>query len=73
MEKPSTDSLRRAGTEALSVGLGLGILGVQRLQVRRREWERTTGRATPSPQACLRDVSGAVSSLMAMARQFGPR
>lgn len=55
------------------MGLGLGILGAQRLQVRRREWERASGRSLPSPDTCMRDVSSAVAGLMTLARQFGPR
>lgn len=41
------DDLRRSARDALYVGVGLGVLGVQALQVRRRELERSLGVPVP--------------------------
>lgn len=41
------DELRRGARDVLVTGLGLGILGFQQLQVRRRELERTLGVGLP--------------------------
>ena len=41
------DDLRRSALDALYVGVGLSVLGVQALQVRRRELERSLGVPVP--------------------------
>ncbi|CAB4601427.1 unannotated protein [freshwater metagenome] len=68
MENASCDPLRRAAHEALSVGLGFGILGFNRLQVKRREWERVSGMTLPSASEIATSMSttlGAFASLVA--------
>ena len=41
------DDLRRGARDVAVTGLGLGILGFQRLQVRRRELEKALGVGIP--------------------------
>ena len=41
------DDLRRGARDVAVTGLGLGILGFQRLQVRRRELEKALGVGLP--------------------------
>jgi len=41
------DDLRRGARDVVCTGLGLGILGFQRLQVRRRELESALGVGLP--------------------------
>lgn len=55
---PIDRRVRAAVREALEVGVGLGVLGFQRAQVRRRELERSTGLTIPdSPAALVRMLS----------------
>jgi hypothetical protein len=41
------DDLQRGARDAVYTGVGLGILGFQRLQVRRRELEKALGVGLP--------------------------
>jgi hypothetical protein len=41
------DDIRNGARDAVYTGVGLGILGFQRLQVRRRELERALGVGLP--------------------------
>jgi hypothetical protein len=41
---------------ALATAVGLGVLGYQQLQVRRREFEKTTGVSMPPSPAELGDM-----------------
>jgi hypothetical protein len=51
------DDLRTGARDAVYTGVGLGILGFQHLQVRRRELEKTLGVGLPpSPDALGRLV-----------------
>ncbi|MEM9515757.1 MAG: hypothetical protein AAGA42_12960 [Actinomycetota bacterium] len=45
LDHPTTRRAAGLAREALYIGVGLGILGVQRTQVRRRELERSVRRA----------------------------
>ncbi|MEO1058088.1 MAG: hypothetical protein AAFY28_14350 [Actinomycetota bacterium] len=45
LDHPATRRAAGLAREALYIGVGLGILGVQRTQVRRRELERSVRRA----------------------------
>jgi len=68
VENASCDPIRRASHEALSVGLGFGILGFNRLQVQRREWERKSGVTLPSASDIAKTMTttlGTVASLVA--------
>lgn len=73
MENPACEPLRRALDEALSVGLGFGILGFNRLQVRRREWERKTGHMMATKGEMAKDLSTLVGSLRSMLTDRGRR
>jgi len=73
VENPACSSLQRAATEALSVGLGFGVLGFNRLQVHRREWEKTTGHSLPSPTELATTVSTMVSALASLVTERGRR
>lgn len=57
----------------MSVGLGFGILGFNRLQVRRREWERKTGHTMPTMDEMAKDLSTLVGSLRSMLTDRGRR
>ena len=51
------DDLRRGARDAVYTGVGLGILGFQHLQVRRRELQQSLGVGLPlSPDALGRLV-----------------
>jgi len=68
VENASLDPIRRAAHEALSVGLGFGILGFNRLQVQRRQWERKSGVTLPSASQIAKTMTttlGTVASLVA--------
>jgi hypothetical protein len=67
------EPIRRAGLEVLSVGLGFGILGYQRLQVQRREWERTSGMTLPSSREVAETLSSALGDLNSLLGGFGRR
>jgi len=54
--------MRRAAEEATSVVIGLGILSYNRVQARRRAWERSTGHRLPS----MTDMADAVTSTIGM-------
>ena len=73
VENERVDPLRRAAHEALSVGIGLGILGFQRFQIQRREWERSTGASFPSPADCEKRMTDAVNTVSTLFAKFGPR
>jgi len=67
VENAACDPIRRAAHEALSVGVGFGILGFNKVQVHRREWERSTGITIPSPSEFAKSMTttlGAVASLL---------
>jgi hypothetical protein len=42
--------------DALATAIGLGVLGFQQLQVRRRDFEKTTGVSIPPSPAELADM-----------------
>ena len=68
MENAPCDPIRRAAHEALSVGLGFGILGFNRLQVQRREWERESGMTLPMASEIAKTMTtrfGTFASLLA--------
>jgi hypothetical protein len=51
------DDIRNGARDAVYTGVGLGILGFQRLQVRRRELEKALGvELPPSPDSIGRLV-----------------
>ena len=52
------DDLRASARDALYVGVGLGVLGFQRLQVQRRELERALGVGVPPGRAELARLVG---------------
>lgn len=73
MESPEFAQLRRAAEEALSVGLGFGILGFQRFQVRRREWERASGTQPTSPAACAKNMTDMLGDMATIVSSLGRR
>jgi len=57
MAPASIDDIRRGARDAFYTGVGLGILGFQQLQVRRRDLEKTLGvEVPPSPESLGRFV-----------------
>ncbi|MEX1217891.1 MAG: hypothetical protein WEA11_05155 [Acidimicrobiales bacterium] len=73
MENSPFEPVKRATHEVLSVSLGLGILGFQRLQVQRREWERSTGASLPDPAHCAERMNAAMSTLSRLFAAAGRR
>ena len=73
METAACEPLRRAANEALSVGVGLGILGFNRLQVQRRAWERASGVTLPSMKDLTADLTAMVGGLTALLVARGSR
>ena len=73
MENAACDPLRRAAHEALSVGLGFGILGFNRLQVQRREWEQANGVNLPSPTELAQTLTTTINTLASLVTERGRR
>lgn len=73
MESPSCDPLRRAAREVVTVGLGYGVLGFQRLQVQRREWERSSGMTIPSLHDVASTMADVAHDLRSVLSEFGRR
>jgi len=73
VENTACDPIRRAVHEALSVGLGFGILGFNRLQVQRREWEKMTGVVFPSPSEAAKAMSATLGALASLVAERGRR
>lgn len=73
VEHPPCNPLRRAAQEAISVGLGFGILGFQRVQVKRREWEQMNNCSIPSPNDLSQRVTAALDGVSSLIAQFGRR
>gem|GEM_PF-1595026 len=73
MENAAITPLRRAAHEALSVGLGFGILGFNRLQVQRREWERASGVTLPSPSELAKTMTTTINTLASLVTERGRR
>jgi hypothetical protein len=73
VENAAINPLRRAANEALSVGLGFGILGFNRLQVQRREWERASGVTLPSPSEFAKSMTTTINTLASLVTERGRR
>jgi hypothetical protein len=73
VENAAYDPIRRAAYEALSVGLGFGILGFNRLQVRRREWERETGVTLPSGSEIAKTMTTTLGTFASLVAERGRR
>lgn len=73
MENASCDPIRRAAQEALSVGLGFGILGFNRLQVQRREWERKSGVTLPSASEIATTMTTTLGTFVSLVAERGRR
>lgn len=73
MENASYDPIRRAVQEALSVGLGFGILGFNRLQVRRREWERESGMTLPKALEIAKTMTTTLGTFASLVAERGRR
>jgi hypothetical protein len=73
VENAAINPLRRAANEALSVGLGFGILGFNRLQVQRREWERASGVTLPSPSELAKTMTTTINTLASLVTERGRR
>jgi hypothetical protein len=58
---PPVDDLRRAAANSLYVGVGLSLLAVQAVQVRRRQLERDLGLPVPPRPADLSRLLGRVT------------
>jgi hypothetical protein len=73
VENASCDPIRRAAHEALSVGLGFGILGFNRLQVQRREWERKSGMTLPSASEIAKTMTTTLGTFASLVAERGRR
>ena len=73
MESAPCDPIRRAAHEALSVGLGFGILGFNRLQVQRREWERESGMTLPMASEIAKTMTTTLGTFASLVAERGRR
>jgi hypothetical protein len=73
VENAAYDPIRRAAYEALSVGLGFGILGFNRLQVRRREWERESGMTLPTASEIAKTMTTTLGTFASLVAERGRR
>ena len=58
MTSDPLDDLRRSARDVIYVGVGFGVLGFQKLQVRRRELERTLATGVPVDPADIGRLVG---------------
>ncbi len=61
MSHEPLDDVRRAARDTLYVGVGLGVLAFQAVQVRRRELERELGVSVPPRPSDLPRLVGRLS------------
>ena len=73
MENAAYDTIQRAAYEALSVGLGFGILGFNRLQVRRREWEQGSGMTLPAASEIAKTITTTLGTFASLVAERGRR
>jgi len=73
VENAPYNPIRRAAHEALSVGLGFGNLGFNRLQVRRREWEQGSGMTLPAASEIAKTMTTTLGTFASLVAERGRR